>query len=305
MAYLNVLARRGQHPPRWFGAGFPGIRGARKAPWSSGANSDSKKSVVGSSFPTLDWGMAKFWAIGGLFLLLGCGPQGASDGAGGSTAPAGGTQAGGSGGLSVGGGASGGSSDSNGGSSDPIGGNSSGGTSNGTEDCPSMPAARLLPLVGPFQYGTDPGPCTQTNGTETLTYEYTDGVATRLLDNVGGEREVYGRDAMGRITAFTYDNGASSSTVTYFSDHLVDSNATSYAVTYRLSPTGYVMSAERDLDLDGTADGIWTYVYDDCHLVQRIAPEGEKDRVYSYDEAGRIVSLNDEGTVVTFDYSCW
>jgi hypothetical protein len=245
--------------------------------------------------------MKRAWGLGLSLLIVGCGgstadPDGASGGA-----PPGASGGGPSGGaLSTGGGSSSGGGSANGGSS------SSGGAVVGTGgsdgECPEVPIKNLLPLIGPFQYGPDPGPCSQTWSGATQTYTYEGQLAQNLKGPTGIEDETYTRADDGRIVAFDY--AGTSSDIVYESQKFSEVNDT-FSVAYVLDEKGYVIRAERDGELDGVAEAVWTYVYEDCRLVRREAPEGFEDRIYSYDDAGHISSFSDGGVVTTFDYSCW
>jgi hypothetical protein len=105
------------------------------------------------------------------------------------------------GGVGLGGAASGGSLAATGGSSAGSGGSESGETggtgSGGLAGCAPVELSRVLPRVGQYMYGPDPGPCSQTasDGSEAV-FAYEDGLVSASSE---GDGETYERDASGRL----------------------------------------------------------------------------------------------------------
>ena len=233
------------------------------------------------------------WACGGA-------PENPPDDTG--ELPSGGT---GSGGASSAGGALSGGTSSDGetggaggsGAGDP--GSGAGGSGSGNDACPPVDPSRLFPITGPFFMGPDPGPCSQSSADRSLaaTYSYTGSLVT---SSTLGEGENYVRDGLGRITEITSVLGVISSFV-YTSEGIIETTTAS-SNRYELDANGYPV---RGVNTFEGAERVWSYVYEDCRLVRRIAPEGWLDRTYSYDDEGHIISYTDGVRVVTFDYSCW
>lgn len=219
-------------------------------------------------------------------------------------------EADGSGGAASGGGSTGGQTDSGGaaasGGSEASGGSaeSSGGTSTGgTASCPAVPLSRVLPIVGPFFMGPDPGPCSQASDDPlyegTYTYDGDLAASSTVWDG-----ETYTRDAEDRM--LTYEaGGAPVSTYTYEASAFVEDSG-GLLTRYELDSQGYVVRAIRTPE--GQEPLVWQYQYEDCRLVRRTPPPDDptySERVYTYDEEGHIASFTETERTVSFDYSCW
>lgn len=238
----------------------------------------------------------------GLGLLTNCGVSADGDGSHSGGASSGGSSTGGAnaGSAATGGTATGGTANAggagSGGTSPDAGGTAGAG---GSTSCPPVSVTRLFPIVGPFFMGPDPGPCSQTEGQITSTFIYEGELVSS--STIGGG-ETYERDGMGRMVRYitptiTYEQ-------TYAPGFLYDSTE-DYVVTYALNADGYPTEGVQDIDKDGEPDNVWTYVYEDCRLTQRLAPEGYPARTYEYDDVGHVIATREPERVITFDYSCW
>jgi len=221
-----------------------------------------------------------------LALPMGCG--GATDA--GATGGSGGMPSGG-GGAADGGTTSGGSIGQAGAGSggDPTAG------AGGAAECPLAPVARLFPVIGPFWFGPDPGPCSDTDGS---TYAYEGGL---LASSTQGGGETYLRDDQDRLIEVV----SNSDPATYeYVDGEVLETRTSHTAVYTLSERGYPLVASVVFTDSGDLE-TYDYVYEDCRLVLRQGPPSRGDRSYTYDDHGHLETLNDGGSVTTYDYGCW
>jgi len=231
------------------------------------------------------------------------GTAGASSSAGSSSASAGGS----TGGASTGGASAGGASAIAGASGTDMG------------SCPLWPQARLMPIIGAFFYGPNPGPCSYhsnlTSSPATVTYGYqagqvqteqqtTDGILTPTYS------KVYTTDAEGRLVSSTSVNEAE--TFEWGTDFLLYTvtrpDRPTQQVRYALNARGYPVSAI--MTIADQPSQFVTYLYENCRLVERtIAIENGTvygHIAYTYDSAGRVAArLDESGVGDTFDYSCW
>lgn len=227
--------------------------------------------------------------------LVGCGGMTEADGSGGTTSSGGATSGGnaGDGGSDTGGSDTGGTS--TGGATNAGGTTSAGGTGN-TEDCPAAEIPRLFPVIGPFWFGPDPGPCSaQPND---VTYEYEGGL---LVSSTTGGGETYVRDAESRLIEVV--SVADAASYAYDGNTVTETRST-HSVVYTLSTTGYPLRAEV-LTNGSTAPTTYTYFYDDCRLSLRDAPGALADRAYEYDDQGHLMAIVDGSSSTTFAYDCW
>lgn len=238
------------------------------------------------------WPALALLASVGCVLATGCGGVTETDEAGGS----GGSDeaSGGSGGTAAqtGGNDAGGTDSGGSGSGGAL---ASGGTS-GTEGCPTAPVARLFPVIGPFWFGPDPGPCS--SGPEGSTYTYGDEL---LMSSTTGGGETYLRDDQDRLIEVV----SATDPATYeYTGGTVTENRSTHAAVYTLSSNGYPLRA--DVLTVGSSEPVtYTYEYDECRLSLRDAPGDAADRSYGYDEAGHLTAITDGASVTTFVYDCW
>jgi hypothetical protein len=185
-----------------------------------------------------------------------------------------------------------------------------------TSSCPVWPASKLMPYVGLFFYGPDPGPCTATTTYSTgLTsddwvFGYDSGLV--VLETHSSEPSTTYAWSNGLLTSsVTTDSGSVTSyTYGYTANSLVVSNGASSEVRYTLSPSGYPIAADVVLVAGGSAMTA-SYEYSGCQLSRRVVRRdgaliASECYSYEYDGAGHIVTRRfDDGVVDRFDYSCW
>jgi hypothetical protein len=181
-----------------------------------------------------------------------------------------------------------------------------------TSSCAAWPRARLIPIIGPFFYGPDPGPCSTVDDDGRSTYTYQDGVLVSELykaddGTIGNEVVItYGTDAQGRVTAtsgvgsgdvYEFGTGTLLDTLTYQGTLLLQAR-------YSLSSSGYPLSAI--VAKPGQPSETLTYAYKSCRLVQRTTSEVA---TYTYDSAGHVVArsilMDGQAYTQTYDYGCW
>lgn len=228
------------------------------------------------------------------------------------TTAAGGVHAGGASGAGQGGTFGTAASSGNSGSAGAFtaaGGGASGGDD--TSACPPWPQQRLMPIIGPFFYGPDPGPCSSKDDLDTSKYTYEDGVLKSELRRQHGleSTTTYSADAQGRL--MTSSDGAASDSFEFGPSSLVDTTTRNGSleqqVTYSLSPSGYPLTAV--VSAPNQAVRTVTYSYESCRLFQRTitAATGtlvEQDS-YSYDSAGHVIARSNGTAQQIYDYSCW
>ena len=187
-------------------------------------------------------------------------------------------------------------------------------------DCPVLEVPLLVPEVGPWLDGPDPGPCTATGSAGTTTYEYdADGhLVSWEHSTAGSTTTTY--DDQGRMATVTGPDSTVS--LSYREDSVVVTTAPSVnetpaeIVIYELDATGRPVVGRLDRNLDDLPGWILNYGYDGCQLVRRGVEPGPSalDRgsepptlTYTYDDAGRLTerAADDGGSAVQFDYSCW
>ncbi|MBN1606537.1 MAG: hypothetical protein JW940_07875 [Polyangiaceae bacterium] len=195
-----------------------------------------------------------------------------------------------------------------------------GGTGSGEPGCLRWPQSELFPLVGPFFYGPNPGPCTLAwirwdVADDTDHYEYdADGRLTGSWSDLGVEwTYTYTGDLIDIASGLWTDGTVDTETYTFHSDSVVvarDTPVSSSEVTYLLGASGYPQSVT--LVGGGAEDVInMTYEYEDCRLVARRGyhedgtAAANYDLEYEYDEEGRIVRASNVELTMDIDYSCW
>jgi YD repeat-containing protein len=177
-----------------------------------------------------------------------------------------------------------------------------------------------MPLVGPFFYGPNPGPCSYrslgVSPSYTVTYTYQADQVQSEQETVDGQQtprreSSYVSDPAGEIVSAT-STGDQSETFEYGADSLTDtlfvSGAQQSQVRYTLSARGYPISAA--VIVANKVGATVSYRYDHCRLQTRTTMDlnntvtGQYD--YSYDSAGRLVTrVAGDGSGETYDYSCW
>ena len=172
-----------------------------------------------------------------------------------------------------------------------------------------------MPIIGPFFYGPDPGPCSYVDtstsqGTTTCAYQ-----AGKLVSDSStiGPSTTYQLDAQGRIGSYT--TGGATDVFEYGSDYLLDTTTSSDSsngkqLRYSLSTTGYPLTAVLTFP-NGTVQNI-RYNYSSCRLVTRlltdVASGSTSELDYTYDSVGHLMSRIDptgstDGDV--YNYVCW
>lgn len=185
-----------------------------------------------------------------------------------------------------------------------------------TEGCPVWPKAKLLPKVGPFFYGPDPGPCrmgTPGNFLDNATYTYDANGHLQTFGNFGRPvRYEYQGDLM---VSFTIGgNDAIDGKVSYEAGSVLIRRDVQDA-RFELDPRGYPRRATYDDNHDGTPDWGRIYQYEDCQLKKVVldsslpAPPASvsvSNSTYEYDTEGHVsVIRSDSGSAEAFDYACW
>ncbi len=252
-----------------------------------------------------------------LVLLAACGGAGAEPGGatGGASAAAGGATVGS-------GGASGGVT-STGGSAPVIAGAGAGSVTG----CPAWPHSKLMPLVGVFFFGPDPGPCSSEDAVESPTSEVLDAYTYnydsngRLLSTHSEQFNVdttcsWNGDVLVSCTIGKVE-GQEAVVQSYTADaaSLIATSSTSAGTrveTYMLSTNGYPLQVVRTNDSGAVLSGA-EYAYSDCRLVRKTMTNGISSvplsggtTTYAYDELGHVKSRSsDDGVTTTYDYACW
>ena len=193
--------------------------------------------------------------------------------------------------------------------------NSAGGMSN----CPTWPREKLLPIIGPFFYGPNPGPCTRTFQGVTYTFAY-DSAGLVSSQSTGSSTTIAVTRTQGLDTTEVVNGSQGSTTTTYtYSANSIMGISTSSSGSqtqyfYTLNDQGYVTS----YSLVGTPPLTmmpvrYEYVYSNCRLIQRVAylsnnsVDPNSTTQYAYDSQGRLTARTspDATTDEQFDYSCW
>lgn len=177
-----------------------------------------------------------------------------------------------------------------------------------TANCPLWPISKLMPLVGPFFYGPDPGPCTSAKGS--VTFSYAAGRVRSSTDTTQYQTQSFTWQG-DRLTSAS--GGSSADTYTYGPRSVVIASSDSsgrqvLTQTYQLSATGYPLTVSIG---NGAGTQTWIkYEYINCLLDRRpetdanwneIGTPQEKVLTYSYDAKGHVRTRGTE----QYDYSCW
>jgi YD repeat-containing protein len=203
-----------------------------------------------------------------------------------------------------------------------------GGTANVNAGCAAWPKAKLFPTIGPFFYGTNPGPCKMivtsgTTSTSTTTFNYTYDASGQLTGQV--------TDDGSQVTTYQYEQGllthetstnttASTQTVTtytYSGNTVTYSSASAGATVsgyvYTLDAQGYpiTVTALQVTSTDASVATHHTYEYENCRLLRRVGYNAANEEVtgqaaaYTYDESGRVSHRTMANRDESYDYSCW
>ena len=200
--------------------------------------------------------------------------------------------------------------------------------------CPVWPLEKLFPIVGPFFYGPDDGPCsfieTDRPGaavprvfTITLTYDgnrpklaETPSVATlkhRYEYTYSGDllsTETDFKEGLLYTIAYTYDGNRATYMVT-------DASLNKSQYAYTLDENGYPKTLDYGTYVGGqlttptTGPAKFVFEYDKCKIQRRVALTAAGDPVdsttatFSYDDAGHLVDINSPDREVVYDYACW
>ena len=200
--------------------------------------------------------------------------------------------------------------------------------------CPAWPLEKLFPVVGPFFYGPDKGPCSATETDrpsgavpKTFTVNYTyNGEQPAMAHTPAGSTLVHQYE-------YTYLQGLLSkeldfkeglqSQITYTYDThkasylLIDAGGNRFQYDYTLDPNGYPTSVDLGTYVNGTltppASGPARFVfeYERCAIQRRAAltlagdPSAPSTSTYVYDDAGHLVDINSPDREVVYDYACW
>lgn len=235
------------------------------------------------------------------------------DGGGNAEAGVGGTTNNAIGGA---GGQIGGSTVLGGASSGGVNGQSTRTATSPTASCPPWPRELLFPLVGPFFYGPNSGPCSST--VDAVTSAYTYDATNRPTRQATADSSF--------VATFTYAEGLLVSEVDTSSDgpgaaltYHYGTNSAGYVrldngvttqVEYTLDSRGYPQSAVWTSSANVPARN-YTYEYQGCLINRRVAytADGTVDESatyhYAYDAEQRVTSTSSATYTQTFDYSCW
>ena len=190
----------------------------------------------------------------------------------------------------------------------------SGETSTCTGGCPVWPQEKLAPVVGPFFYGTHPGPCriiVNGSGYYYMTYD-SNGLLTKM-DLVATNTNTLYTYTNGLLTTET--TGQNVTTYAYTANSLSITATTNTGVTqadYTLDDLGYPQAVTVvNTPAQPTAPTHYQHEYKNCQLVARIAYNADNSindaaaAQYSYDDQGNLIERATTGDDEVYDYSCW
>jgi len=181
------------------------------------------------------------------------------------------------------------------------------GDTSGTSACPVWPRTRLMPIIGPFFYGMDPGPCADVG----YTYTYEAGRLLTRQNRATQATSTFEYDAQGLLTGST-STDASSSVFEFGADYVLDvekgpDGSITSQIRYALTANGYPTTFS--LDSLGEPTRYGSYAYDNCRLFERTRDVGTTipEKVsYAYDSEGHVSARTCVcSSDTTFDYSCW
>jgi YD repeat-containing protein len=219
-------------------------------------------------------------------------------------------------------------------SSTGNGGSAGVGTSTGPSgQCPTWPRERLFPYVGLHFYGPNPGPCTRTyallsggessvSGVYDFAYDAQGHVAS-MTKRDGTDTTIYTLD-QGLVTGYTDTRDSSGTAFVITGTYFYGTNSAGYSFTnpgsstpsntytYYLDARGYPLEIVPTMASTSPAIPVmYVYGYDGCRISSRTAyladntVDSRNTWQYTYDAAGRIVTITGGETIETFDYSCW
>jgi hypothetical protein len=205
-----------------------------------------------------------------------------------------------------------------------------------TTACPVWPLEKLFPLVGPFFFGPDQGPCTNTQTDRsltgpdksfTLTYTYNDSrqplKAATPTDMPSGIHVINYTYADGRLQSNTDFAGGplSNTTYRYGTDTAgfttVDAAGAVSNFDYTLDAQGYPQTVSYSKIVNGQRLALadvpvhFEYEYVGCRIQRRVAYLPDFTEVpssnaqFTYDDVGHLIDINSDTTEYSFDYSCW
>ena len=165
----------------------------------------------------------------------------------------------------------------------------------------------MFPIIGPFFYGPDPGPCQANDGT--YTFSYADGHVQSGTDTAHDLTETFTWQTDRLVRSSVSDRGDSSYTYSPGSVVIVTTQAgmTPTTETYRLNSAGYPLDVS--LDTGAGAQRSIRYHYVGCVLDRRFetdaaghelsSPQNQEVR-YRYDAQGHVLRGRER-----YDYGCW
>lgn len=171
------------------------------------------------------------------------------------------------------------------------------------DNCPAWPAAKLLPAIGPFFYGTDSRPCrVRTVGGANLYISYNGDQVASMLAVASNDQTTYSYNGDGVIVKATraQASGTSVTTYTYTAESLTQTTETASGtstITYQLDAQGYPTVATIDPPQKGQPVR-FVHEYENCRLVRRVAynvdgtANDDVSAEYKYDDTGRIYEIS-------------
>jgi hypothetical protein len=185
-------------------------------------------------------------------------------------------------------------------------------------DCAAWPLPKLFPLIGPFFFGNDPGPCTLTAAGVQYDFSYnSENVLTEMANSDRSDVTTY-EYAQGLLVRETRREHEDISTTTYdyaegkVSTLTTDPDGVGVAYEYLLDDLGYVQTAKLlNPVLSASQPTHYLYQYDGCNIGRRIAFDRDDaanlddTADYSYDSQGHLIERKNAVSDEIFDYSCW
>lgn len=189
------------------------------------------------------------------------------------------------------------------------GGTAAGGST--TAGCEPWPASAMVPWVGFFFYGPDPGPCGETHVDEagvstSSTFQYdAAGRVTSLTTSSYVETYNYSGDLIQTVSR----GGTPYGTFSYSAAAVTYTVPNSYTAEWQLDALGYPRRLVYTIVAGTPSVQSAVYEYENCRLVRRTA-EGTStilgNWTYDYDAAGHITTVTTSNIgVLHEDYSCW
>lgn len=168
------------------------------------------------------------------------------------------------------------------------------------DNCPAWSAAKLMPLVGPFFYGTDSRPCRVRNAVQNtnIYIAYNGDQVASMTAVSSNDQTTYSYNGDGVIVKATRTqaSGTSVTTYEYTSESLTQTTETGGVTSttlYRLDAQGYPTVATVNPPLEGQPVR-FVHEYENCRLVRRVAynadgsVNNDVSAEYFYDDSGRI-----------------